>query len=120
MRLLSAIVASLIVVVSSARAAAPPLALDAAPLPPPTSDPAAAPAYVPSPAPAPRAHGPDEPFAHDESPYLLRLDVDIATLIGGGVLWLGTSLIGNTTAPAFCGSTNAPPCDPAQLNALDR
>jgi membrane-associated phospholipid phosphatase len=62
----------------------------------------------------------DEPFTHDESPYLLRLDLDIATLVLGGALWAGTSFIGNTTAPPFCGSTNAPPCDASQLNAFDR
>ncbi|HWF85650.1 MAG TPA: phosphatase PAP2 family protein [Vicinamibacterales bacterium] len=63
----------------------------------------------------------DEPaFAHDESPYHIRLDVDIGTVVLGGILWAGTSFIGNTTAPPFCGGTNTPPCDASQLNAFDR
>ena len=62
----------------------------------------------------------DEPFSHDESPYALRLDVDIATALLGGVLWGGTSLIGATTPPAFCGGTNTPPCNASQVNAFDR
>ncbi|MCU1283111.1 MAG: phosphoesterase PA-phosphatase related protein [bacterium] len=71
--------------------------------------------------PTARADGPPkEPpiFTHDESPYSLRLDVDIATLILGGVLWAGTSFIGNTQAP-FCGGTNTPPCNAAAVNAFD-
>lgn len=63
----------------------------------------------------------DEPaFSHDESPYQLRLDVDIAVVTLGAVLWGGTSFIGNTTAPPFCGGTNTPPCDASNLNAFDR
>ncbi len=63
----------------------------------------------------------DEPaFGHDESPYALRLDVDIGALVLGGMLWGGTSLIGNTTAPPFCGGTNTPPCDASKLNSFDR
>ncbi|MGZ3440575.1 MAG: hypothetical protein ACXVDD_13725, partial [Polyangia bacterium] len=71
--------------------------------------------------PTTHADAPKEPpiFAHDESPYALRLDVDIATLILGAVLWGGTSFIGNTQAP-FCGGTNTPPCDRAGVNAFDR
>jgi membrane-associated phospholipid phosphatase len=67
------------------------------------------------------ADAPTEPpiFAHDESPYALRLDVDIATLILGTVLWGGTSFIGNTQVP-FCGGTNTPPCDRSGVNAFDR
>ncbi len=63
---------------------------------------------------------PAEPFTHDESPYALRLDVDIATLVLGGVLWGGTSLIGATTQPPFCGGTNTPPCNASAVNAFDR
>ncbi|HWE26757.1 MAG TPA: phosphatase PAP2 family protein [Polyangia bacterium] len=64
---------------------------------------------------------PAEPFTHDESPYALRLDVDIAVLTLGTVLWGGTSLIGTTTTqPPFCGGTSTPACDPSGLNALDR
>ena len=62
----------------------------------------------------------DEPFGHDESPYALRLDVDIATLALGAVLWGGTSFIGATTQAPFCGGTNTPPCDASQVNAFDR
>ncbi len=62
----------------------------------------------------------DEPFAHDESPYALRLDVDIATVTLGAVLWGGTSFIGATTQPPFCGGTNTPACDASQVNAFDR
>jgi membrane-associated phospholipid phosphatase len=64
----------------------------------------------------------DEPaFSHDESPYHLRLDVDIATVVLGGVLWAGTGLIGSNTLQApFCGGSATPPCDPATLNAFDR
>src|SRR5438445_10019395 len=80
---------------ANADGAAPPLAPAAAPsLAAPPLAPAPAPPLAPAPAP-PRVHGPDEPFAHDESPYLLRLDVDIAALAAGGVLWVGTSFIGN-------------------------
>jgi len=64
---------------------------------------------------------PDQPFAHDESPYFLRLDVDSATLALGAVLWGGTSLIGSTTLqPPFCGNTLTSTCDRSGLNALDR
>ena len=63
---------------------------------------------------------PDEPFTHDESPYSLRLDLDIATLVLGAALWGGTSFIGNTAPPPYCGGTNTPPCDPSALNAFDR
>jgi membrane-associated phospholipid phosphatase len=71
--------------------------------------------------PTARADDAKEPpaFTHDESPYALRLDVDIATLIIGGVLWGGTSFIGNTQAP-FCGGTNTPPCDASGVNAFDK
>ena len=62
----------------------------------------------------------DEPFGHDESPYALRLDVDIATVILGGVLWGGTSFIGATTQPPFCGGSTTPACDPSAINAFDR
>ncbi|MDB4970109.1 MAG: phosphoesterase PA-phosphatase related protein [Myxococcales bacterium] len=69
---------------------------------------------------APRSASAQDAFSHDESPYQLRLDLDIATVVAGGMLWLGTSFIGNTTAPPFCGSANAPPCDASKLNSLDR
>lgn len=71
-----------------------------------------------SPSPA-RADDP-QPFAHDESPYQLRLDVDISVLALGGVLWGGTSLIAGTVAPPFCGGSSTPQCDPSALNALDK
>jgi membrane-associated phospholipid phosphatase len=74
-------------------------------------------------APAARADSPvpDQPFAHDESPYFLRLDIDIATLALGAVLWGGTTLIGSTTlAPPFCGNTLDSACDRSGLNAFDR
>ena len=61
-----------------------------------------------------------QPFAHDESPYQLRLDVDIAVVALGFTLWGGTSLIAGTVPPAFCGGSATPPCDPSQLNALDK
>ena len=62
----------------------------------------------------------DEPFGHDESPYALRLDVDIAAVTLGAVLWGGTSFIGATTQAPFCGGSNTPPCDASQVNAFDR
>jgi membrane-associated phospholipid phosphatase len=62
---------------------------------------------------------PDEPFTHDESPYALRLDLDIATLALGTVLWAGTSFVG-PTGGAFCGTSTTAPCDPSQINAFDR
>ena len=70
------------------------------------------------------ALGADEPkeapaFGHDESPYALRLDVDIATIILGTVLWGGTSFIGNTQSP-FCGGSSTPACNPTNINAFDR
>lgn len=61
----------------------------------------------------------DEAFAHDESPYKLRLDVDVAVLVAGGVLWGGTSFVGNTGAPT-CGGSNTPACNAGALNAFDR
>ena len=63
---------------------------------------------------------PAEPFTHDESPYALRLDVDIAVLVLGATLWGGTSLIGSTTQAPFCGGSATPPCDSSGINALDR
>src|SRR5438270_3203901 len=62
----------------------------------------------------------DQPFAHDESPYALRLDVDIAVVVLGATLWAGTGLIGSTTQAPFCGGSATPPCDASGLNALDR
>lgn len=62
----------------------------------------------------------ETPFSHDESPYQLRLDIDIAVLALGGTLWAGTSLIANTVQPPWCGGSATPPCDPSALNALDR
>src|SRR5262245_5915333 len=67
---------------------------------------------APAPPPAPRT----EPV-----PYALRLDVDIARLSGGTVLWGGTSVIGGASAPpSWCGTMSTPPCDPNGVNALDR
>jgi membrane-associated phospholipid phosphatase len=63
---------------------------------------------------------PSEPFTHDESPYALRLDIDIATVVLGATLWGGTGLIGSTTQAPFCGGSATPPCDPSGINALDR
>ena len=63
---------------------------------------------------------PAEPFAHDESPYALRLDVDIAVVALGATLWGGTSIIGSTTQSPFCGGSATPACDPSGLNAFDR
>src|SRR2546421_12145404 len=63
---------------------------------------------------------PDQPFTHDESPYALRLDVDIATLALGATLWGGTSLIGSTTQAPFCGGSATPACDASSVNAFDR
>lgn len=62
----------------------------------------------------------DEPFGHDESPYALRLDVDVSVVVVGAALWGGTSFIGNTTAPPWCGGSSTPACDASQLNAFDR
>lgn len=63
----------------------------------------------------------DEPaFAHDESPYQLRLDIDIGAVVLGAVLWGGTSFIGNTTPPPFCGGSTTPACDASTVNAFDR
>ena len=67
----------------------------------------------------PGHHVPDEPFTHDESPYTLRLDVDIAAAVLGGALWGGTNFIGNTALP-YCGTATTPACDPNQVNAFDR
>jgi membrane-associated phospholipid phosphatase len=67
-----------------------------------------------------RAEEPAPAFAHDESPYQLRLDVDIAAVVLGGVLWGGTSLIGSTPAPSYCGTSTTPACNPNKLNAFDR
>ena len=61
---------------------------------------------------------PDEPFTHDESPYALRLDLDIATLALGTVLWAGTSFVG-PTGGAFCGTSTTAPCA-AALSAAAR
>jgi membrane-associated phospholipid phosphatase len=68
-----------------------------------------------------RASGADEPaLAHDESPYHLRLDVDIPVTLLGGVLWAGTTLITDELGPPSCGGTKTQPCDPSALNAFDR
>lgn len=70
---------------------------------------------------APLAAHADEPtFAHEESPYQLRLDVDIAAVVLGGVLWGGSSLIGNGQPGAYCGTSTTPACNAHTLNALDR
>lgn len=63
---------------------------------------------------------PPPAFTHDESPYQLRLDVDIAAVVLGAVLWGGTSLIGTTPPPAYCGTSTTPACNPRSLNAFDR
>lgn len=62
-----------------------------------------------------------EPAPRVDVPYQLRLDVDLALLIGGTVLWGGTSFIGAGSAPpSWCGTATTPPCDPSGVNALDR
>jgi membrane-associated phospholipid phosphatase len=63
---------------------------------------------------------PAQPFTHDESPYALRLDVDISVLALGATLWGGTSLLGSTTQAPFCGGSATPACDASGVNALDR
>jgi membrane-associated phospholipid phosphatase len=63
---------------------------------------------------------PMPPAPTEYSPYTLRLDVDIALLLGGVVLWGGTSFIGGGSAPpSWCGTMSTPPCDPNGVNALD-
>src|SRR6266542_2592409 len=67
------------------------------------------------------AHADDAPaFGHDESPYQLRLDIDIAAVVLGGVLWAGPNFIGNTTAPPSCGGSTTPACVVGDLNPFDR
>lgn len=68
--------------------------------------------------PPPRAL-PPAPTAY--SPYTLRVDLDVALLLGGVVLWGGTSFLGSGSAPpSWCGTASTPPCDPHGIDALDR
>jgi membrane-associated phospholipid phosphatase len=54
-------------------------------------------------------------------PYQLRLDLDLGLLLGGVVLWGGTSFVGAGSAPpSWCGTASTPPCDASGINALDR
>ena len=62
----------------------------------------------------------EEAFTHDESPYELRLDVDIAAVVLGGALWGGTNFIGSSVPPSYCGTSTTQPCNPKTLNAFDR
>jgi membrane-associated phospholipid phosphatase len=67
------------------------------------------------------ARGEEPPLQHNESPYRLRLDIDIAAVVLGASLWLGSSLIGDSgTAGSFCGTSTTAPCNPKGLNAFDR
>jgi membrane-associated phospholipid phosphatase len=69
---------------------------------------------VPPPRPMP-------PAPTEYSPYTLRLDVDLALLIGGTVLWGGTSVIGAGQAPpSWCGTSTTPACDAGGVNAFDK
>lgn len=61
------------------------------------------------------------PAPTEYSPYTLRLDVDLSLLVGGTLLWGGTSFVGAGSAPPpWCGTMSTPACDPSGLNALDR
>jgi membrane-associated phospholipid phosphatase len=67
----------------------------------------------------PPRHLPPAPTVY--SPYTLRLDLDLSLLLGGTVLWGGTSFLGAGSAPpSWCGTASTPPCDAHGLNALDR
>jgi membrane-associated phospholipid phosphatase len=55
------------------------------------------------------------------SPYRIRLDLDIALLVGGITIWGATSFIGDgQTPPPWCGSSKTPPCVASQVNVVDR
>lgn len=73
------------------------------------------------PKPLPPAPPPPKTAATPQSPYALRLDVDLSLLIGGTLLWGGTSFVGAGSAPPpWCGTMETPACDASGLNALDR
>ncbi|MCU1277876.1 MAG: Membrane-associated phospholipid phosphatase [bacterium] len=93
-------------------------------VPPParSTAPDPAPVFAPPP-PAPPPPVPLLPPATPgkQSPYALRLDVDLSLLILGTTLWGGTSFIGGgSTPPPWCGSSTTDACNPASVNALDR
>src|SRR5262249_47918943 len=61
------------------------------------------------------------PAPSDYTPYTLRLDVDLPLLILGGTLWGATAVVGAGSAqPSWCGTMSTPPCDPTNVNVLDR
>jgi membrane-associated phospholipid phosphatase len=64
---------------------------------------------------------PPPPEPTKQSPYVLRLDVDLSLLVLGTVLWGGSSFVGSgQSPPPWCGSSTTPACDINSLNALDR
>src|SRR5438874_562001 len=68
-----------------------------------------------------QSEAPPPPEPTKQSPYVLRLDVDLSLLLLGTVLWGGSSFVGGGQAPPpWCGSSSTPPCDINSLNALDR
>ena len=64
---------------------------------------------------------PAPPPPTEQSPYFLRLDIDLPLLLLGTTLWGGTSVIGvGSTPPPWCGSSTTAPCNASSVNALDR
>ncbi|HZS35408.1 MAG TPA: phosphatase PAP2 family protein [Polyangia bacterium] len=57
--------------------------------------------------------------AGGDSPYRLRLDIDLPLLALGTTLWAGSSFVSNAPPPS-CGAPSTPACDVTQVNALDR
>jgi len=83
----------------AALAQAPPAAPPIAPAPPP--------AFVPT---------PEQPYARGESPYRLRLDVDLPLSVLGVAVWATTYAV---ITPELAGP-HCDPCDPSTVNGFDR
>jgi membrane-associated phospholipid phosphatase len=93
----------------------------AGPEPDKSTAPDPAPVFAPPPPPAAAPPAPAPPASPKQSPYTLRLDVDLSLLLLGTVLWGGTSFVGGGQAPPpWCGSSSTPACDASRVNALDR
>ena len=68
------------------------------------------------------ARAADAPVEKNPSPYQLKLEIDIPLFASAMAIWILPSLVvGNQVPGPACGNPpDTAPCDPAQLNALDR
>src|SRR5947209_14432911 len=66
-------------------------------------------------------HARAEPPEESRSPYELRPYIDVPLTIAALALWtLPQYAVGSNVPGAWCGTSATMPCDPGQLNVVDR